>query len=375
MTDNKVTCLFDYIAWRGDLTVQQSPFNEIDGMILARFAYVPFEHFSQPLPGRFIAIKEIAGPALADKKLTAEERWKLRDNELLPALAASGRFGDLEIGFHGSVLDEVMQTQFSAITVRLDEDLHAIVFRGTDNTVIGWKEDLNMSFLCPVPGQRMAAEYVDRIAPKVGGRLILCGHSKGGNLAVYAGAFCGEEAQERIDAVYNYDGPGFFDDVIDSEGYQRIRERIHTYVPQSSVVGMLLGHPEGHTVVHSTESGLSQHDIYSWEVLGAGFVALETVTGSSRFVDATIKDWTKDMTPEQFEGFVDTVYTVLTDTQMSTMHEMKENWMGAAWSMVKSVAGMDEKTRAAAYEALKMLAKSAGREAMEAGKEAIGAGV
>ncbi len=374
MADNKVTCLFDYIAWRGDLTVQQSPFNEIDGMILARFAYVPFEHFSQPLPGRFIAIKEIAGPALADKKLTAEERWKLRDNELLPALAASGRFGDLEIGFHGSVLDEVMQTQFSAITVRLDEDLHAIVFRGTDNTVIGWKEDLNMSFLCPVPGQKLAAEYVDRIAGKVGGRLILCGHSKGGNLAVYAGAFCAGETQARIDAVYNYDGPGFFDDIFDTEGYQRICGRIHTFVPQSSVVGMLLGHPEGHTVVHSTESGLSQHDVYSWEVLGAGFVALETVTGGSRFLDATIKEWTKDMTPEQFENFADTIYSVLTDTNMATMHEMKENWLNTAVSFVRSVTGMDEKTRTAAYEALKLLAKSAGREAVEAGKEAIGVG-
>ena len=226
----------------------------------------------------------------------------------------------------------------------------------------------------PVPGQKMAAEYVDRVAPKVGGRLILCGHSKGGNLAVYAGAFCGEEAQERIDAVYNYDGPGFFDDVIDSAGYRRIRERIHTFVPQSSVVGMLLGHAEGHTVVHSTETGLSQHDVYSWEVLGHGFVALETVTGGSRFLDATIKEWTKDMTPEQFESFADTIYSVLTDTKMSTMHEMKENWMDTAVSFVRSVTGMDEKTRTAAYEALKLLAKSAGREAVEAGKEAIGVG-
>ncbi len=358
--------LFDYIAWRGDLTMGQSPFNEIDGMILSRFAYVPFEHFTQPLPKRFVPIRELAEPAMEDKKLREEERWKLRDIELLPAMAASARYGELELGFHGCVLDEVMQTQFSAVTVRLDEDLCAIVFRGTDNTVIGWKEDLNMSYLCPVPGQKMAAEYVQQVAAKVGGRLILCGHSKGGNLAVYAAAFCGRFVQERIDAVYNYDGPGFYDNVIDTDDYQRIMGRIHTYVPQFSVVGMLLGHPEDHTVVHSTESGLGQHDTYSWEVLGAGFVALETVTGGSRFVDATIKDWTGDMTPEQFETFADTIYSVLTDTKMETMHEMKENWMDTAWSFVKSVAGMDEKTRGAALEALKLLARSAGREAREA---------
>ena len=357
--------LFDYLTWRGDLSFAQAPLNPVDGMVLSRFAYVPFEYFSRPLPKRFVSIRELADGALDDEALRAQERWRLQDEKLLPALADSVRFGGLEVGFHGSVLDDERQTQFSAITVRLDGELSAIVFRGTDNTVIGWKEDMNMSYLCPVPGQRMAAEYVRRIAEKVGGRLILCGHSKGGNLAVYAGAFCGPAVQERIDAVYNYDGPGFYDDVLETEGYRRISGRIHTYVPQFSVVGMLLGRHEDSTVVYSTQSGLGQHDLYSWQVQGPAFVTMEGVTGGSRFVDSTIKDWTADMTPEQFEVFVDAVYTVLSGTRMQTMHEMRENWFDTAKSFVRSIAGMDEKTRGAAIEALKMLARSAGHEAVE----------
>ncbi len=357
--------LFDYLTWRGDLTLDQSPFDPVDGMILARFSYVPFEYFAKPLPEGFVPIKSLAEPALADEALRTEQRWRLRDEELLPALARSRRFGDLEMGMQESVLDDVIQTQFSAITVRLGPDLTAIVFRGTDNTVVGWKEDLDMSYRCPIPGQKSAVEYLQRMAAKVPGRLILCGHSKGGNLALYAGAFCGAGVQARIDAVYNYDGPGFFDDVLQTDGYKAIVTRIHTFVPQFSVVGMLLDHPEGHTVVHSTESGLGQHDVYSWEVLGPGFVCLETVTGGSEFLAGTVREWTRDMTPEQFEQFVDVIYTLLTDTNFRTMHEMKENWFDTAKSFVRSVSDMDETTRGAALEAIKTLARSAGKEARE----------
>lgn len=358
--------IFDYFTWRGDLTLAQSPFNELDGVILARFAYIPFEYFSQPLPKRFISIRELAGPALADEALVREERWKLRDRELLAAMAESARFGALEAGFQGSVLDEVLQTQFSAITVRLDADLYAVLYRGTDNTVIGWKEDLNMSYLSPLPGQKVAADYLRRTAEKVDGRLILCGHSKGGNLAVYAAAFCGADVQARIDAVYNYDGPGFYDKILDTEGYRAVCGRIRTYVPQFSVVGMLLGHPEVHTVVHSTQTGLMQHDTYSWEVLGPRFAALDDVTGGSQFLDSTIKDWTADMSPEQFQVFADAIFQVLSSPNMDTMHEMRENWFSTAVSFVRSVADMDEQTRAAATEAIRLLARSAGREAVEA---------
>ena len=356
----------DYFTWRGGLPFDRDPLNEVDACILARFSYIPFEFFTKPLPQGPVTVRVLAEQALADDGLRAGERWKQQDDKLLRAMADSVRYGDLLVDYQGGKLDETLQTQFSAVTVRLGEGLSYLSFRGTDNTVVGWKEDLNMSFLCPIPGQEMAAEYARRVAEKLPGRLIFGGHSKGGNLAVYAAAFCGKDVQERIDAVYNFDGPGFFDKILKTDEYKNICGRIRTFVPQFSVVGMLLGREEPHTVVHSTETGLMQHDVYSWEVLGPAFICLETVTAGSRFVDSTIKDWVQDMTPEQFEVFVDAVYTVLCAPNMKTMHEMRENWFDTAKSFYRAAADMDDATRAAALEALRVLARSAEREAREA---------
>ncbi len=354
--------IFDYLAWRGDLLLTQEKLNEVDGSILTRFAYIPFEYFTDPLPDGFLSIRDVAASALKDEQLKEARRWKLSDDRLLSAMAESARFGSLGVAFPVSRLDEQAQAQFFAVTVKLDTGLYFIAFRGTDNTLVGWKEDLNMSYLCPIPAQEMAVEYVQRVANLVEGRIILGGHSKGGNLAVYAGAFCGEGIQERIDAVYNYDGPGFFDNVLQTDGYQRICARIHTYIPQFSVVGMLLNHQEEYTVVHSTESGLMQHDTYSWEMIGTKFVCLDTVTGGSRFLDSTIKDWIAEMTPEQFEKFVDAIYDVLSQTNAHTLRQMRENWFDSARSIVRSIGGMDEKTRAAVMEVMRLLARSAGKE-------------
>lgn len=349
--------LLDYLSWRGDLPLSRDPFNEVDAAVLARFAYLPFETFPYLSPEDVRTVRSLAPYAQAGDAFRKPE-----DSRLLSALSGSERFGPLNTGFFEARWDERVQTQFFAVTVMLDESRAFIAFRGTDNTLVGWKEDMNMSFLCPIPGQEMAADYVRRAAARTGGRLILGGHSKGGNLALYAAAFCGEAAQKRIDAVYNFDGPGFFDNVLKTDGYRKISSRFHTFIPQFSVVGMLLGRKEQQTVVHSFETGLSQHDIYSWEVLGPRFAYLPAVTGGSRFLDSTLKDWIADMTPEQFEGFADAIYSILSDTNVRTLREMRENWLDSAISILRSFSGLDERTRNAVTAALRLLMQSAGDE-------------
>ena len=358
--------LLDYIAWRGDIPLDFDGFNEADAAVLARFSYVPFEYFDRP-PRDFTAISGLAGE-LANERLTREGRWKLRDRELLEAMAGSRRFGALEVGFFEDQFDEKLQTQFSAITVSLGPERHFLAFRGTDNTIVGWKEDLNMSYLCPIPGQESACIYARAVARVLPGELILGGHSKGGNLAAYAGAFCGEEVQRRIGAVYNFDGPGFFDDILESPGYRAICPKIHTFVPQFSVVGLLLGRDEQSRVVHSTENGLHQHDMYSWEILGSHFVELGTITGGSKFVDSALKGWIAQMTPEQFELFADTIYKIMADTNAHTLHEMRERWFDSAKSIVRSIGGLDEQTRRAVLECVKLLAVNAGHEVKALGR-------
>ncbi|MBQ5777271.1 MAG: DUF2974 domain-containing protein, partial [Oscillospiraceae bacterium] len=241
---------FDYLEWRGDIPFAVSGINEIDGMILSRFAYSPFELVAS---GGKMTIGEASEKLLEIEDL---ERYLVskRDKELLSALPGADRFSDLVFFGYENIMDKESETQFSAVTVKLSPGLYYVAFRGTDDTFVGWKENFNMSFTFPVPAQALAVQYLEKIARRVHGKIICGGHSKGGNLAVYAAAFCKKSVQNRIAAVENFDGPGFDARVLSDPGYVAIRERVRTFVPKSSVVGMLLSHEEEYTIVDSSNS-------------------------------------------------------------------------------------------------------------------------
>ena len=226
-----------------------------------------------------------------------------------------------------------------------------------------------MAFICPVPAQLSAVKYLERIAAVTDGALMLGGHSKGGNLAVYAGAFCSEAAQQRIELVYNFDGPGFDQKILDQAGYEAICPRVRTFVPQSSVVGMLLGHEEQYTVVHSQETGLTQHNIYTWDVERESLSYLDTVTHGSRFIDRTLKDWLAGMSVEQRAVLVDTVYEVMQQTGARTVPELKANWFGSTRAMIRAAGALNEDDRRSVMRMLRLLMQSAIGELSGADKE------
>ncbi|MGN1306474.1 MAG: DUF2974 domain-containing protein [Faecousia sp.] len=347
--------LFDYLAWRGDLPLEAVGFNEVDGMILARFAYADFENAALLQCGE-APLGEVA------QTLAEQQTEETEDTALLRALARSERFRSLALSAYENRFDAESQTQFSAVTVRLTEKLSYLAFRGTDTTLVGWKENFNMAFLCPVPSQRKAADYLARAAKKKG-RLILGGHSKGGNLAVYAAAMCEPSVRERIDAVYNYDGPGFEASVLHSEGYRQILPRVHTFVPQSSIVGMLLEHGEKITVVHSTRTnGIQQHDVCSWEVQPRGFLCMEETTSSSRFIDATVSAWLSEIDYAQRKCVIDTVYGALEETNAQTLQELNERRFAALKAVLRAVRHFDEETKHAVTQTLRLLIRSVQKE-------------
>ena len=186
-----------------------------------------------------------------------------------------------------------------------------LAFRGTDSTLVGWKEDFNMTFQESVPAQRLAQEYVRSFSAANTYPMRLGGHSKGGNLAVYAGAKCDTAIQNRILEVFNHDGPGFTEQMMTDPGYLNIVPKVKTFVPQSSVFGMLLEHEEPYTIVHSRSVGPMQHDPYSWEAMGRDFVLVEELTADSRFLDRTFKTWLAGMTAEERNEFFDSVFDLL----------------------------------------------------------------
>ena len=305
-----MTDLFDYIKWRGDLTFRQDPPNAVDALVFSALSYI---HYSGELESSFSArvpLQKAAADFLELKDCSTRIRVK-RDIELLKAAADSVRFGTCFLTRYMERSVPERETQFAAVCFFLDDGSAFLAFRGTDDTLIGWKEDFNMSFQDSVPAQRLALGYLKSFADDFLVPLRLGGHSKGGNLAVFAAAGVSEDIQKRILSVYNNDGPGFTEKMIRDPGYIRIVPKIKTFVPQSSVIGMLLEHEEPYIVVRSNQVSLLQHEIYSWEIIGKKFVEMEEITADSRFLNLTIKNWIADMTLEERNVLVDAMFDLL----------------------------------------------------------------
>ena len=305
--------MLDYVAWRGDIEFTQMPVNPVDALIFSTLSYIQFEDIVPDNPMQSISLQEAAAGLFSLADPAARVRVK-KDLELLKAVAESARFDNIRMSFYRSILIPEEDTQFAAVTIFLEDGSAYIAFRGTDNTLTGWKEDFNMSFQSSIPAQHLALSYMEEFAAAHPIPLWMGGHSKGGNLAVYAAAKCGELLQKRIVEVYSQDGPGFAADMMEDPGYRSILPKVRSYVPQSSVIGMLLEHEEPYTIIRSNQIGIMQHDPYSWMVMGANFLQVEQLTADSRFLDRTFKNWLSNMTKEERSEFFDTVFALLEST-------------------------------------------------------------
>lgn len=342
--------IFDYIDWRGDLSFNQSPFNEIDNLILSRVSYFPFDGLITE--NETITLKE-AYERFQKLDLSKIHMLQKEDTDLFPAVAYSERFGNLFIKNYISKRDIQAEKQFSAITFLLPDSTAYIAYRGTDNTLIGWKEDFNMSFMESIPSQEEAKNYLNRAAAEISDNLRIGGHSKGGNLAVFAAAFCNDEIKPRILEIYNNDGPGFFDTIIETPEYQVVSNRIHTYIPQTSIIGRMLKNEGECTVVESTEFGIYQHSLYSWQVLGTRFIEKEQVTKESEFIDKSLKKWLMTVSSEQREKFWVALFEIMSSTNKTSLYQMKANWFESSKQMIATYKGLDDETRKIVNETVK----------------------
>lgn len=304
-----MTNILDYVKWRGDLSFHQDPFHAVDALVLSSLVYIKFEDVLGYDTKKDLELKAAAEAFLRLEKPELHARMP-QDVELLRLAKDSSRFGAIRIVGYGSTFAPEQDTQFAAMSFELGDGTLCAAFRGTDSTIVGWKEDFNMTYLESVPAQRLALGYVMDIYHNFGGGIRLCGHSKGGNLAVYAAAMCEPAVQNGVLEVYNFDGPGFTDHVLRESGYRSIVPRVHTYVPQSSIVGMMLEHGEDFTVIHSDGIGVFQHDNYTWEVMGNRLLPVEGITADSVFVNATLKQWLSEMSQEEREQFVDVLFSL-----------------------------------------------------------------
>lgn len=353
--------LIDYLRWRGDLPLALSPFNAVDGLILCQLAYIQFAGIVPPPGGRapvalHQAVRTLSGPDVPKETKVYRRTLPAQDQELLLALLDAPRFGTMELtGFVDDVNPDA-QKQFAALTILLPGGGAYIAYRGTDDTIVGWKEDFNLTFSPVIPAQMEGARYLQRMAALVPGPLMLGGHSKGGNLAVFAAANADAPVQDRLLSVTNYDGPGMRPASIAQPGFMRIQPKVQTFLPQSSVVGMLLEHQEDYTVVQSDGAGLiMQHSPYTWQVERAAFRTLEDVTPASHLLDHTLNQWCFSLSPSQVQDFIDTLYQVVSATHARTLQDLSETRYRSAMAILAALKNIDPETRRQMMEVLRAL--------------------
>lgn len=332
--------MFDYLTWRGDLPLSDAvPLNEVDGMILARVAYFPFELFNWSSDYTF--------PELCQKVSDLpEDTLKLPgDLELRKILSSSPRFSSCSFSDYQKNFDSKSTEQFAAITIHLNEQEMCLAFCGTDATLVGWKEDLNMSFMVCVPSQGRALQYAEEIMIKYPKKKVyMVGHSKGGNLACYAAAFLPNGLAQRVIRVYSYDGPGFPDTVIQDPKMVRMRSKVQLFMPQDSIVGRIMNQIVEPVIVHSTNESIYQHDVYSWEVLGPKLVL--SPDGATDFSTATgeaIKRVLSMTDPVQRKAVIDIVFDFLGSSNAHTVAEVRETMSKNMLFYLKALQGLSGK--------------------------------
>ena len=351
------TTVLDYLKWRGDLSFAADPFNEVDNLVLCVIAYLNFSRFPQlhtKEPERAMRLSDLA--AQMDER---DDQLGLSELSYLPvmfAAARTARFGGVGLFGYENELSEGQESQFQAISFLLPEGSVFSAFMGTDLSLAGWKENFNMSYLDAVPAQKRAAGYVSEIAAICNKPFRIGGHSKGGNLAAWAAMHLPQEQQERLLDAYNNDGPGFSRDLLTSETYQRVAQKLHTYIPESSIVGVLLEHAADYTVIDSVNRGVLQHEILSWRCEGNHFVHLGQRSQLGQASDEVLREWIGSLTPQEREDFSDTFFAILSeDGKYRTIDELKEGGISGRWELLKRFSAADEEEKKLLADVFKRL--------------------
>lgn len=345
--------IMDYISWRGDLSFAQSPFNEVDNLILACFSYVNLDGIPAVSGQKGIELKKLVKEFKklhTIKELEADKSFIRLAPFMMFEMAKSVRFGNCVIRNYVNEIVTEAEQQFSAVEIVLDDGTSYISFRGTDDTIIGWKEDFNLS-TGVVPAQERAVEYMQRISDKAYGMLRVGGHSKGGNLAIYGSVMC-KSAHDKILEIYSNDGPGFSKEFQESPETAEMMPKIIRIIPEYSIIGTLLEHEKQPIIVASTSRGLLQHDGFSWEVQGPGLVRRDSLNKTAlRFIEILHK-WIDGMDTEQKRLLIEDLFATLQASGCENLSEVQSGGIKSLAAMVKRLDKFAPESRGMMQELL-----------------------
>ncbi len=341
--------IIDYTLLNAHKDFEKLPFSKIDGLILSQLSYLSFDNLVPNLKnrGKGVSLSEIAESENYEE-IFPLERTAEKNKKLLNAVAYSNRYGKIRLNFYEDIFDIEKDTQFCAITFLFPNGDACIAFRGTDSTITGWKENFNMLFSSPVAAQSHSVPYVENVAKKVKGNVTLVGHSKGGNLAIYAGTMCNDETKAKIVEIQSFDSPGFTKEFIESEKHLATEEKIVKFIPEESMVGLLLNNRDNYRIIKSEGSGIMQHDPFLWQIENYDFVNGEKLYMRSKFFDSTFNNWVYSSEPEQREKFVEALFEMINAANAenaTSFVDWADNLKGNSSLIYETLKDLDPETR------------------------------
>lgn len=358
--------IVDYLKKYGKYSLLERPFSDEDSLAIAQLSYLKFEGAVSGIleEAESVCISQIRGLS-DDTVLFADILFAEENRALYDAICESRRFRNMKINFYVNRIDLEKPSQFSAVTFFLEDGLVYVAFRGTDETLIGWREDFDMACRMPIKSQELSVEYLNLAASKCKGTLIVGGHSKGGNLAVYAAMYCAEEVRTRIKWVYNLDGPGFLQGCRCQRDYEKIAARVRKIIPQASIVGMLFEDSKAYEVVESSSRGVLQHDAFSWIIEEGHFLTAEDVYKSWKTVGEIVNRWLASLTEKELLEFTEEIFGLFDVAQAETLMDFSGNWKRMLLQMAEAFRDTDKETKRAMWKVGKALFKAAGQVAQE----------
>lgn len=342
--------MLDYIKEFGHVSFEERAFSEIDALVLTELEYLPLEKIvpSDENGEKFVTVKEIAEYMQEHKQELFDENPMMitqERHEVSQVIADAPRYQSLKFFGVVSEWDKDTTKQFAAVTVEVEPSVRLVVFRGTDDTLIGWKEDFLMTYSPLVAAQTDAKEYLAKQASLWDGDLMISGHSKGGNLAIYAAATQEEDVQLRIVDIFCLDSPGLYRSVLETKGYQNIVPLAMRYIPQDSLVGLMLESEVPYVIVKSNATGAMQHSAMTWEIEDGQFIKMEKLTKNSQLNDQTFKKWTESVSDEELELFWNVFFELLFSVGIDTVNDLYGQFMHYVQEFLKAAGDMDEEKR------------------------------
>lgn len=345
--------IMDYISWRGDLSFEQAQFNEVDNLILACFSYVNLDGIPAVTKQKGIGLKKLTKEFMklhTMKELEADKSFIRLAPFMMMEMAKSVRFGKCVVRNYVNDIVREAEQQFAAMEIVLEDGTSYVSFRGTDDTIIGWKEDFNLS-TGVVPAQKRAIEYLQKISEHTDGMLRVGGHSKGGNLAIYGSVMC-KSAHEKILEIYSNDGPGFSREFQELPEMKEMMPKIIRIIPEYSIIGTLLEHEKEPVIVASSSKGLLQHDGFSWEVQGPALVRRDSLNKTAlRFIEILHK-WIDGMDTEQKRLLIEDLFATLQASGYENLSEVQSGGLKSLAAMVKRVEKFAPESRGMMQELL-----------------------